>query len=209
MGVSFLRQVALWVSHSCPSLQEAALHRGGAGPRQVDTKKLDERWHTSPAILQNDEHVEMAFKGRRDMTVFTPKRLIIVDVQGMTGKRVKYISVPWTTVKAFGVRSAGSFMDKDRARAVPGAAQSVPDLNAGIGCESWQLWRVGSRDIRVTEDTNAARLVGQAVVADRWRRSGKQRAALQGWGEGHDEDVMHALHKQIRSPVWDVWDDTL
>lgn len=68
---------------------------------------------------------------------------------------------------------------------------------AGIGCESWQVRRVGSREIRVTEDAEAAQLVGQAVVADKWCRSGKQRAVLQGLDEGRDEDVMNAIRKQI------------
>lgn len=50
---------------------------------------------------------------------------------------------------------------------------------AEIVCVSWHVWRVGGSELRVTEGTDAARLVGQAVAADRWRRSVRQRAVLQ------------------------------
>lgn len=52
---------------------------------------------------------------------------------------------------------------------------------AGVACESWQVWRVGSRDIWVAEDTDAARLVDQTVVVESWRRSGKLGAVRRGW----------------------------
>jgi len=85
----------------------------GDDARQIDADKADRQFHSSPPILQNCEHVEMAFKGRRDMMLFTTKRLIVVDMKGWSGKKVKYLSVPWATVQAFGVRSAGSMMDND------------------------------------------------------------------------------------------------
>merc|ERR1712110_549158 len=47
------------------------------------------------------------------MTLFTTKRLLSVDVKGFSGKKVKYLSVPWTSVQAFAVRSAGSMLDTD------------------------------------------------------------------------------------------------
>ena len=49
------------------------------------------------------------------MMLFTGKRVIFVDVQGFLGlgKKVEYVSVPWTTVTAFSIRSAGSWVDKD------------------------------------------------------------------------------------------------
>merc|ERR1712203_872552 len=47
------------------------------------------------------------------MVLFTMKRLLIVDIKGWSGKKVKYVSVPWTSVQAFAVRSAGSMFDKD------------------------------------------------------------------------------------------------
>lgn len=53
------------------------------------------------------------FNLRRDLLIFTSKRVISVDVKGLKGKKFEYMTVPWTTVAAFGVESAGSFMDND------------------------------------------------------------------------------------------------
>lgn len=85
----------------------------GDDSRMVDAAQLNAQYHSSPPILQGSEMVEMAFKGRRDLVMFTTKRLLFVDMKGFTGQKVNYISVPWTTVQCFGVRSAGSWMDKD------------------------------------------------------------------------------------------------
>lgn len=46
-------------------------------------------------ILAPDEKIERAYKLVRDMFIFTDKRLILVDKQGMTGKKTEYHSVPY------------------------------------------------------------------------------------------------------------------
>jgi hypothetical protein len=87
----------------------------GDDNRMIDPKEADRMFHADTPILQNCETVELAFRGRRDMILFTGKRVIFVDVQGFMGmgKKVEYISIPWTTVSAFSVRTAGSWVDKD------------------------------------------------------------------------------------------------
>lgn len=85
----------------------------GDDARQVDAAQADAKFHQSPPILQSTERCEMAFKGRRDMVLFTTKRLIVVDVKGFSGTKTSFLSLPWSTVKCFGVKSAGSFLDKD------------------------------------------------------------------------------------------------
>ena len=55
----------------------------------------------------------MAFKGKRDMMLFTTKRLLIVNVKGWSGKKVNYLSVPWRAIQCFAVETAGSFLDMD------------------------------------------------------------------------------------------------
>lgn len=84
----------------------------GNDSRMIDAEEVDRRYHSSPAILQSNEKVEMAFKGRRDLMLFTTKRLIFVDLKGWSGHKVEYTSLPWSSVQLFGVRSAGS-IDKD------------------------------------------------------------------------------------------------
>jgi len=85
----------------------------GNDSRMIDAEEMDRRYHSDPAILQSNEFVEMAFKGRRDLMLFTSKRCIFVDLKGWSGHKVEYTSLPWSSVQLFGVRSAGSMMDKD------------------------------------------------------------------------------------------------
>ncbi|WP_226034760.1 PH domain-containing protein [Aquibacillus saliphilus] len=60
-------------------------------------------------ILTNQEHVQTAYKLIRDLIVFTEKRLILIDKQGMTGKKVEYHSIPYRSITHFSVETAGTF----------------------------------------------------------------------------------------------------
>jgi hypothetical protein len=59
--------------------------------------------------LADDEKVEKAFQLVRDLIIFTNRRMILVDRQGMTGKKTDYHSVPYRAVSHFSVESAGHF----------------------------------------------------------------------------------------------------
>lgn len=85
----------------------------GDDNKAIDPQEMDRQYHSDPQLLQSTECVEMAFKGRRDIMLFTSKRLVIVDLKGWSGKKVEYVTIPWKTVQSFGVCSSGSFMDKD------------------------------------------------------------------------------------------------
>lgn len=58
-------------------------------------------------ILIQGEHIEKAYKLIRDMFVFTNKRLILVDKQGITGSKTDYVSIPYTSITKFSKESAG------------------------------------------------------------------------------------------------------
>ena len=58
-------------------------------------------------FLTEGEQVEHAFKVFRDMLVFTNRRLISIDRQGVTGKKVEYRSFPYASVTMFSKESAG------------------------------------------------------------------------------------------------------
>lgn len=60
-------------------------------------------------LLLDDEQVMMSFRGIRDMVVFTSKRIIALDVQGMTGKKKDYTSLPYNKVQSWSVETAGTF----------------------------------------------------------------------------------------------------
>jgi hypothetical protein len=59
--------------------------------------------------LADDENVEKAFQLMRDLIIFTNRRMILVDRQGMTGRKAEYHSVPYRAVTHFSVESAGTF----------------------------------------------------------------------------------------------------
>lgn len=60
-------------------------------------------------ILASHETVEKAYKLIRDMFIFTNKRLILVDKQGLTGKKVEYHSIPYKSITHFSIETAGNF----------------------------------------------------------------------------------------------------
>lgn len=53
-----------------------------------------------------------AYTGSRDMVIFTSKRVVAVNVQGITGKKIDYSSMPYSRIQAFSVATAGA-MDRD------------------------------------------------------------------------------------------------
>jgi hypothetical protein len=60
-------------------------------------------------LLIDGESIMSTFKGMRDMVIFTNKRIIAVNVQGITGKKKDYSSLPYSKIQAFSVESAGTF----------------------------------------------------------------------------------------------------
>ena len=60
-------------------------------------------------ILFPGEKVDKAYKLIRDMFVFTDKRLILIDKQGVTGKKVEYMSLPYKSIARFSIETAGTF----------------------------------------------------------------------------------------------------
>lgn len=60
-------------------------------------------------VLASGERIEKAYLLIRDLFVFTNKRLILVDKQGMTGNKVEYHSLPYKNITHFSVETAGHF----------------------------------------------------------------------------------------------------
>lgn len=73
---------------------------------KVDNASVQEEF---AKLLAPGEHVEHAYKLIRDLFVFTDKRLVIADKQGLTGSKVEYHSIPYRNVTHFSVETAGSF----------------------------------------------------------------------------------------------------
>lgn len=60
-------------------------------------------------LLTREEEIINTFQGIRDGVVFTNKRIIAINVQGVTGKKKDFTSLPYSKVQAFSVETAGVF----------------------------------------------------------------------------------------------------
>ena len=73
---------------------------------EVNLEKIQEEYGK---LLGPTEKLEKAYKLIRDMILFTNKRMILIDKQGVTAKKVEYRSVPYRAITNFSVESAGHF----------------------------------------------------------------------------------------------------
>ena len=60
-------------------------------------------------VLAPGERVEHAYQLIRDYFVFTDKRLVLVDKQGLTGSKIEYHSIPYKSITHFSVETGGHF----------------------------------------------------------------------------------------------------
>ena len=58
-------------------------------------------------MFVDGEEIIASFKTIRDGIVFTTKRIFAINVQGITGKKVDYTSLPYSKIQAFSVETAG------------------------------------------------------------------------------------------------------
>lgn len=76
-------------------------------------------------LLASSEKVEHAYKLIRDLIVFTNKRLLLIDKQGMSGKKIEYHSIPYRSIVHFSIETAGTF-DLDAELKIWLSGSSVP-----------------------------------------------------------------------------------
>ncbi|MFS0750048.1 PH domain-containing protein [Oceanobacillus sp. 1P07AA] len=73
---------------------------------EVDNGKIEEEFQK---VLADSENIERTYKLIRDLFIFTNKRLILVDKQGVTGKKMELHSIPYKSIVHFSIETAGSF----------------------------------------------------------------------------------------------------
>ena len=106
---------------------------GNAGV--VEGEKLQDDYGQ---LLADGETIEIGFKVMRDTFVFTDRRLILVDVQGMTGRKTEYMSVPYGKITRFSIETAGHF-DLDA------------ELKLWIGSETTPLEKKFNKSVSIYE----------------------------------------------------------
>ncbi|MBU1618366.1 MAG: PH domain-containing protein [Gammaproteobacteria bacterium] len=77
---------------------------GNAG--QIDLADIEEEFSK---ILLPDEKLQQAYKVIRDLIVFTDRRLILVDKQGITGSKKEFMSIPYRSIVRFSAETKGHF----------------------------------------------------------------------------------------------------
>ncbi|MTK52949.1 PH domain-containing protein [Paludibacter sp.] len=95
---------------------------GNAGAvSQEDLKKEYGR------LLVEGEEIELGFKLIRDLFIFTTKRLILIDKQGITGSKTEYKSIVYKSISRFSIETAGTF-DLDAELKIWISSEQLPSI---------------------------------------------------------------------------------
>jgi hypothetical protein len=60
-------------------------------------------------LLVDGEIIEAGFLVVRDTFLFTNKRLLLVDIQGVSGRQIEYLSIPYSKITKFSIQTGESF----------------------------------------------------------------------------------------------------
>ncbi|MDX1428611.1 MAG: PH domain-containing protein [Salegentibacter mishustinae] len=96
---------------------------GNAG--SISKEQLDEKYGR---LLTESEEIELGFSLLRDIFMFTNKRLILIDIQGLTGKKQEYLSLPYRHISRFSLETAGTF-DLDAELKIWISSENVPSVS--------------------------------------------------------------------------------
>lgn len=75
---------------------------------KLSKNKVVSHASTITPILISGENILAEYTAIRDFVVFTNKRIIAVNVQGVTGKKKDFTSLPYSKIQAFSVETAGT-----------------------------------------------------------------------------------------------------
>jgi hypothetical protein len=101
----------------------------------LETKKLHAEYGQ---LLADGEIIEAGFAVFRDMFLFTNRRLILVEVQGISGKQLEYLSIPYNKITKFSGQTGGSF-DLDA------------ELKLWVGSDTIPIEKKFTKDVNVYE----------------------------------------------------------
>lgn len=96
---------------------------GNAG--EIPAEKLSEEYKH---LFLPNETVELGFVLFRDVFMFTSKRLILIDKQGVTGKKMEMLSLPYKSISRFSLETAGTF-DMDAELKIWISSENLPSVS--------------------------------------------------------------------------------
>ena len=98
-------------------------------------------------VLIPGEQVVAAFKSMRDLVILTNYRLAMVDVQGLTGRKVDMLTIPYRSITRFSVETAGTFdMDADLRIWVAGDPEPI-EIKVGRRSNVAQVQQIMARAV--------------------------------------------------------------
>ena len=89
-------------------------------------------------LLVDGEIIEVGFVVIRDTFLFTNKRIILVDIQGISGRQIEYLSIPYSNIRKFSVQTGESFD--------PNA-----ELKIWVGSDTIPLEKKFNKDVNIYE----------------------------------------------------------
>jgi hypothetical protein len=92
---------------------------------EVSAEQLSKKYGR---LLIDGEQIELGFSLLRDVFMFTNKRLILIDIQGITGSKVEYKSLPYKNISRFSLETSGTF-DLDAELKIWISSENVPSVS--------------------------------------------------------------------------------
>lgn len=92
------------------------------GAASAELKKLHEEYKL---LLIDGEIIEIGFAVGRDTILFTNRRMILVNIQGLSGRKIEYLSVPYGRISKFSIETGASF-DLDAELMIWVAGETIP-----------------------------------------------------------------------------------
>jgi len=91
------------------------------------TVEPDELMKKYEKLLIEGEGIELGFNLYHDVFIFTNKRLILIDKQGLTGKKVEYKSIVYKSISRFSIEASDAF-DVDAELKIWVAGEQTPSI---------------------------------------------------------------------------------
>lgn len=89
---------------------------------EVEVEEIEKEFS---GILTEEEKLVRVFKLVRDLFAFTDRRIILVDKQGISGRKTEYHSIPYTSITHFSFETAGK-VDLDSEMKIWVSGSDVP-----------------------------------------------------------------------------------
>ncbi len=96
---------------------------GNASEASID--KLTQKYGR---LLTDTEQIELGFTLFRDVFMFTNKRLILIDIQGITGSKIEYKSMPYKNISRFSLETSGT-LDLDAELKIWISSENTPSVS--------------------------------------------------------------------------------